>query len=152
MSIINELYAALGDGDDLTTANALKDAKAAAEVASTTLADAEAALTAANDAVVDPGNVTPEEQTAIDDAQALVDAATTDKATADAAVVTAQGAHDTASTTGGDTVALAAALPITDFGMISNDQARAILAARGEEVKFEEPEVVHSDYNMNPII
>lgn len=44
----------------------------------------------------------------------------------------------------------AAKLSICDFGMVSNDMARAILEARGVEIRFEEPENVESDYNMRP--
>ena len=159
MSLLTELYAALsGDAVEVqavTDAQAvLNAATATAATAATSLTNAQAALTAANDAVVDTGNVTPEEQTAIDAAQAVVDTATTDKATADTAVTDAQAALTTAqgNVDSGDSVEIAAGLSITDFGMISNDAARAILAARGETVKFEEPEVVASDYNMNPYV
>ncbi len=41
-------------------------------------------------------------------------------------------------------------LSICDFGMVSNDMARAILEARGVEIRFEEPVNVESDYNMRP--
>lgn len=41
-------------------------------------------------------------------------------------------------------------LKITDFGMVSNEMARAILEAKGVEVKFEEPETIEADYYMRP--
>lgn len=49
-----------------------------------------------------------------------------------------------------DVVVAADKLSICDFGMVSNDMARAILKAQGKTVKFEEPEVVEADYNMRP--
>lgn len=50
------------------------------------------------------------------------------------------------------TVEEADKLSICDFGMVSNDMARAVLKARGVEVKFEEPENVDSDYWMKPVV
>jgi len=62
------------------------------------------------------------------------------------ALADAQAAVDTAPTAEvGDN------LSVTEFGQVSNEMARGYLAAKGEEVKFEEPEDVKSDYYMNPI-
>jgi|SaaInlStandDraft_4_1057021.scaffolds.fasta_scaffold16170_4 hypothetical protein len=93
-----------------------------------------------------------EEDAAVIAAEAAVVAA---EATADvaddqpavAAVVTAKANVDYAPT-----AAAAKKLSIVDFCMVSNDMARAILKAKGVEVKFEEPEDVKSDYYMNPIV
>jgi len=161
MATIKDLYAALNG--DVAETQAVTDAQAtlaaattAATAAATTLTDAEAALATAQaeqQADIDGGGDGAAFQDAVDAATAAVDTATTEKATADAAVVDAEAALATAQSNVdvGDSIAIAAELSITDFGMVSNDMARAILAARGEEVKFEEPEDVKSDYYMNPI-
>lgn len=62
------------------------------------------------------------------------------------ALVDAKAAVNTAPT-----VEEANKLSIVDFGMVSNEMARAILKAKGVEVKFEEPVDVKSDYHMRPI-
>jgi len=122
--------------------------------------------------VVDAMNPTTEEQIELDEKQDVVDAAVIAKSDADTAVsnaqtllTTAQTALTTAQTAltlaqtalttaqgTGNLDVLAKGLSITDFGMVSNNMLRAILAARGETVKFEEPEVIHSDYNMRPYV
>lgn len=162
MSTLTDLYAALSG--DVAEVQAVTDAQAvlttvtddktaADALVTSTLADLTAAQ-AAQQAAIDGGGDGVAEQPAVDAAQAAYDAAVTDQTTKTTALADAQTAYDTAvaSVDVGDSVALADKLSITDFGMISNDQARAILAARGEEVKFEEPENVATDYNMNPYV
>ena len=162
MSTLTDLYAALSG--DVAEVQAVTDAQAVLTAATdekntadalvtTTLAD----LTAAQDAqqaAIEGGGDGVAEQPAVDAAQAAYDAAVADQTTKTTALTDAQAAYDAAvgSVDVGDSVALAAKLPITDFGMVSNDMARAIITARGDEVKFEEPEDVASDYNMNPYV
>ena len=50
-----------------------------------------------------------------------------------------------------DIVNAAEALPITEYSNVSDSMARAILDAKGVEVRFEEPVDVKSDFDMKPI-
>jgi len=78
---------------------------------------------------------------------AIADTADGGNDTAEAqALVDAKAAVNTAPT-----VAAGDKIGITDFGMVSNDMARAYLTAKGVAVKFEEPVDVKSNYYMKPI-
>lgn len=89
----------------------------------TDIAEKNAVIDAENAALAD-GVITEEEQSVIDAAKANVNVELTIEA--------------------------ANKLSICDFGMVSNDMARALLEAKGIAVKFEEPVNVESDYNMRP--
>jgi len=88
-----------------------------------------AALKAAQDAVAD----TTDGGDAAVEAQAVIDA----QAALDANIA--------------ETIVEAETLPITDYNMVSNELARKILESKGKAVRFEEPEDVKSNHNMEPL-
>lgn len=159
MSTLSDFQAALtADVDEVQVVIDAQDALSAAAITAATkvaeLSAAQAVLVAANSAVVDPENVTTEEQVAIDAAQAIVTTKTTAKEAAEAAVITARDvlAAAEAGVDAAAAQAIAAKLSITDFCMVSNDQAKIYIMGQGKPVLFQEPENVRSDFWMQPIV
>lgn len=165
MTTVTDLWTALeADVDEVQAVTdaqeALSAAALVASAADAALVAAQAAETAANDVLTAAQAADPYVAQDEVDAQAVVDAAvadtatkTTDEATAAVAVVTASDAVTTAEA-GVDTAAaqaIADTLKFDQFNMISNAQARILLAGQGKPVLFEEPEDVKSDYWMQPI-
>ena len=151
MTTITDLWTALEA--DVAEVQAVTDAQEALSAAALAASTADAALVAAQAALAAAQAADPYVAQDETDAQAVVDTATTDEAAAAAAVTAAQGVLATAGA-GVDTAAaqaIADTLKFDQFNMISNAQARILLAGQGKPVLFEEPEDVKSDYWMQPI-